>query len=68
MFQLDMKKTFLQDELKDEVYIKQPPGYVAQEENMVCKLKKAIYDLKSSLRAWFDKFSHIIFEVGVQNC
>jgi len=35
---------------------------------MVCKLKKAIYDLKQSLRAWFDKFNYIISELGFQKC
>ena len=49
MFQLDMKNVFLYSNL--EVYMKQPPKYVAQGENMICKLKKAIYDLKQSPRA-----------------
>ena len=32
--------------------MEQPPGYVAQGENKVCHLKKAIYGLKKSLGAW----------------
>jgi len=32
----------------------------------MCKLKKAIYDLKQSSWAWFDKFGCIISEVGFQ--
>ena len=36
--------------------MEQPPGFVAQgETHLVCKLQKAIYDLKQSPRAWFDK-------------
>ena len=35
---------------------------------MICKLKKAIYDLKQSPRALFDKFSRIIYEVDFQKC
>jgi len=31
------------------VYMKQPPGYVAQRETKVCRLKKAIYGLKQSI-------------------
>jgi len=47
------------------VYMEQPPRYVAQRENMLCKLKKAIYGLKQSPEpGWFDKFSRIISEVG----
>ncbi|KAL0368882.1 UNVERIFIED_CONTAM: Retrovirus-related Pol polyprotein from transposon RE2 [Sesamum calycinum] len=35
---------------------------------MVCKLKKAIYGLKQSPKAWFDKFSRIIGEFGFSRC
>ena len=36
--------------------MEQPPGFVAQGvTHLVCKLQKAIYDLKQSPRAWFDK-------------
>ena len=37
-------------------------------ENMVSKLKKVIYGLKQSLRAWFKKFSRIVTEGGIQKC
>lgn len=37
--------------------MQQPPWYVARIENIVCILKKAIYGLKQSLKAWFEKFS-----------
>lgn len=34
-----------------------PPGYnTSVYTNMVCKLKKALYNLKQSLKAWFDRF------------
>lgn len=39
-------------------------GYVAQGEKLVCKLKKMIYGLKQSHRAWFDKFSKVVMAVG----
>ena len=48
--------------------MEQPPGYVAQGENTVCKLKKAIYGLKQSPRAWFEKFSTAISGVGFKRC
>ena len=44
--QLDVKNTFLYGELAEQVHIEQPPRYVAQRENQVCLLKKAIYGLK----------------------
>lgn len=47
--------------------MEQPPGYVAQgESHMVCRLKKAIYGLKQSPRAWFDKFSTVVSAYGLK--
>ncbi|KAK4404691.1 Vacuolar protein sorting-associated protein 52 A [Sesamum angolense] len=70
MYQMDIKNAFLYGDLNETVYMEQPPGYVAQGEKqrMVCKLKKAIYGLKQSPRAWFDKFSRIIGEFGFSRC
>jgi len=51
VYQLDVKSTFLRRELKKEVYIDQPPGYMKQgHENQVYKLKKALYELKQAPR------------------
>ena len=58
---------FLWD-LKEQVYIEQSPGYVTQGENTVCKLRKAIYGLKQSSRAWFEKFSVLISCIGFAHC
>ena len=44
------------------------PGYVAQGENKVYYLKKAIYDLKQSPRAWFEKFSRIVMGTRFRHC
>ncbi|KAK4406515.1 Retrovirus-related Pol polyprotein from transposon RE1 [Sesamum angolense] len=70
MYQIDIKNAFLYGDLNETVYMEQPPGFVAQGEKqrMVCKLKKAIYGLKQSPRAWFDKFSRIIGEFGFSRC
>ena len=48
--------------------MEQPPEYVAQGENWVCFLKKAIYGLKQSLCAWFEKFSSIVVIYGFRRC
>ena len=46
LYQLDVKNAFLYDNLQEEVYMEQPPSYVAQGETKVCRLKKTIYGLK----------------------
>jgi len=51
---LDVKNAFLYGNFQEEVYMEQPPGYVAQRETKVCRLKKVIYELKQSPRTWFE--------------
>ena len=65
MHQFDVKNAFLHGSLEEEVYMKIPPGYGATNEgNMVCKLKKAIYGLKQSPRAWFGRFTQAMVSLG----
>ena len=69
LFQLDVKNAFLNGNLKEEVYIEQPPGFVVQGEfGKVCRLHKAIYGLKQSPRAWFGKFSEVVLKFGLRRC
>ena len=47
VYQLDIKTTFLNGDLHEEVYVTQPRGFVQKgKENKVCRLKKALYGLK----------------------
>jgi len=48
--------------------MEQPPCYVASGETKVCRLKKTIYGLKQSPRAWFEKFSLTISGIGFRRC
>ncbi|RVW90282.1 Retrovirus-related Pol polyprotein from transposon RE1 [Vitis vinifera] len=64
--QLDIKNVFLHGDLEEEVYLGQPPRFVAQGEyGKVCCLKKALYGLKQNPRAWFGKFSKEIQAFGM---
>jgi hypothetical protein len=47
--QMDVKTTFLNGELDEEIYIQQPEGFVVKgQENKVCRLIKSLYDLKQA--------------------
>ncbi|CAH9120171.1 unnamed protein product [Cuscuta epithymum] len=66
LFQLDIKNAFLHGDLHEEVYMEQPPGFVAQgESGMVCRLRRSLYGLKQSPRAWFGRFSAVVCSFGM---
>jgi hypothetical protein len=51
--QMDVKTAFLQGELEEEIYLKQPDGFVDKDRpDHVCKLRKSIYGLKQAARCW----------------
>ena len=53
LYHMDVTSAFLNGTLTNEVYMKQPEGYVVKgKEHLVCKLKKSIYGLKQSPRCW----------------
>nr|GEV50630.1 reverse transcriptase domain-containing protein [Tanacetum cinerariifolium] len=64
VYQMDVKTTFLNDILREEVYVSQPDRFVDPENpNHVYKLKKALYGLKKAPRAWYDLLSSfLLFE------
>ena len=57
---MDVKSSFLNVDLEEEVYMEQPEGFsLTDNPNYVCKMKKALYGLKQAPRAWYyrlDKF------------
>ena len=62
---MDVKTTFLDGELEEEVYMTQPEGFLSKgNEHLVCKLLRIIYGLKQASRRWNIRFDETIKEFG----
>jgi Reverse transcriptase (RNA-dependent DNA polymerase) len=56
LHQMNVKNTFLQGTLEEEVYMSLPSDYTQEDNsNLVCRLNKLIYGLKQSSHGWYDK-------------
>ncbi|GJT78166.1 retrovirus-related pol polyprotein from transposon TNT 1-94 [Tanacetum coccineum] len=65
VYQMDVKTTFLNGPLKEEVYINKPDGFVdPHHPNKGYRLKKALYGLKQAPRAWYDELSNFLVSKG----
>jgi hypothetical protein len=62
---MDVKSVFLNDNLKEEVYVHQPPGFaIPGKEGKVLCLHKALYGLWQAPRAWIAKLDSTLKGVG----
>jgi hypothetical protein len=66
--QMDVKSSFLHGDLKEEIYMEQPPGYVQNDSSLVCRLKKSLYGLKQAPRAWYAKMDNFLIAIGFSRC
>lgn len=67
--QMNVKTTFLHGNLKKEIYMVQPEGFVKTgEEDSVCRLKKSLYDLKQAPRQWYKRFDTYMLQIEYQRC
>lgn len=58
----DVTSAFLNGDLKEEIYLRQPPGFEKGEQ--VCKLKKSLYGLKQAARVWNEVLHKVLIECG----
>ncbi|GJX14500.1 retrovirus-related pol polyprotein from transposon TNT 1-94 [Tanacetum coccineum] len=62
---MDVKTTFLNGPLKEEVYVAQPDGFIDPDHlEKVYRLGKALYGLKQAPRAWYDELSNFLMSEG----
>nr|GEU50482.1 hypothetical protein [Tanacetum cinerariifolium] len=65
VYQMDVKTAFLHGSLKEDMYVRQPKGFIdANHPSHVYKLKKALYGLKQAPRAWYDVLSTFLLQNG----
>ncbi len=66
---VDVTTAFLNGELSEEVYMKQPKGFTIEgKDNLVCKLNKSIYGLRQSSRCWNLTLDSRLREMGFSPC
>ena len=59
--QMDVKTTFLHGDLEEEIYMKQPKGFMVKgKKKLLCRLKKSLYGLKQWPQMWYQKFATFI--------
>jgi hypothetical protein len=65
LHQMDVKTTFLNGVIEEEVYIEKPQGFeVENRKSHVCRLKKALYGLKQAPRAWYGHIDSFLMSLG----
>ncbi|GJS85173.1 retrovirus-related pol polyprotein from transposon TNT 1-94 [Tanacetum coccineum] len=68
IYQIDVKTAFLNGELKEEVYVSQPKGFIDPDHpTHVYRLKKALYGLKQAPRAWYNTLSRFLLDNKFSN-
>jgi hypothetical protein len=67
VYQMDVKSTFLNENLEEEVYIEKIEGFQLNDKgDYVCKLKKALYGIKQAPRAWYARIDSYLQVQGLK--
>ena len=67
IWQMDVKTTFLNGNLEEDIYMQQPEGFIDRgQEHMACKLQRSIYGLKQASRTWNIRLDQAITLYGFE--
>ncbi|GJX55393.1 putative ribonuclease H-like domain-containing protein [Tanacetum coccineum] len=67
VYQMDVKSVFLYENIEEEVYVCQPPGFEDPDfPDRVYKVEKALYGLHQAPRAWYETLSTYLLDNGFQ--
>ena len=67
IWQMDIKTTFLNGSLEEDIYMQQLEGFIARgQEHMACKLQRSIYGLKQASKTWNIRFDQDITLYGFE--
>lgn len=65
MYQMDVKTAFLNGNIKQEVFVEKPEGFVLHSrESHVCRLLKTLYGLKQALKVWYERIDGSTKDLG----
>ena len=65
-YQIDVKSSFLNYDHKEEVYIEHHDGFpLIEKDDMVCRLKKALYRLKQAPRARYARLAKYLKKLRI---
>ena len=66
LHQLDVITAFLNDTIDEEILMEIPPGFPhSDDESKVCRINRALYGLKQSPRAWYDRITSWMQQQGL---
>ena len=60
---MDVKCSFLNGDITEEIYMKHPQGFVTNP-SLVCRLKKSLYGLKQAPRGWYAKIDGFLLSLS----
>ena len=67
LHKMDVKTTFLNGVIGEEVYIEKPQGFETYDQNThACRLKKVVYGLKQETRAWYGRIDGFLTSLGLR--